>query len=358
MSDGATGSAESALALRAFVRASAAILLIGFIALIASQHTGLIAAVGIGIQIVLAAAAVGAALGFVFALPRVLSKDLKPELSAVGADARQPLLGSNTNFEKVSDWLTTIIVGVGLTQLAQIDGALYRFREFLAETARVFPASAGCNAGSAALPDCTAGTLPAVGSMLLILGVVAGFISLYLFTRIYLAPLFNRVERDLLGAPATQALKDAAKDAATVNTAAAENPAVQAVLSNPQPSVEEGLNLMFSLLYRPGGYQQVIDLSGKLSLSPATRRPEYWFYLAAAFGQKYAAMQTDDATAEERESVRQNVLDCARRAVELDPSYKSRLWAISDPEGPDGDLAPFRDDAAFRAIVDARRRRG
>jgi hypothetical protein len=330
------------------------ILILAVLALVISQTRGLTAAIGIGVLIIFAAAAIGAALGFLFALPRVLSSDPKNDVSADGSPTgvvKKRVLGSNTNLERVSDWLTTMIVGVALTQLGEIDSALLRFRLFIAETARVFPKDANC------IAQCSAGALPVVAPLLLIFGLVAGFITLYLFTRLKLSSLFQGVEDDLnrlSGIPGA-AVKQAATQASQTE-GGAENPTIQAVLSSPQPSVDESLGLMYSLLYRPNGYQQVIDLGGKLSNSIITKRPEFWFYQAAAFGQKYHELKKSGAT-EELQSAKDNMLDCARRAVILDPAYKFRLWHISDPEGTDNDLADFREDPDFLKLVGSRQRR-
>ena len=316
----------------------------------ASQYHGLIAAVGIGTLICLSAGAVGAALGFLFALPRVLSKDPKEEVSTANAsqdETKKRVLSSNTNLERVSDWLTTMIVGVGLTQLSQVVGALYRFRLFIAETARVFPDGAKGNAG----------TLPIVCPMLLIFGLIAGFVVFYLFTRLKMSALFQQVEEDLNRLPSASAA--AVRQTATEASASGsdESPAIRAVLNSAQPSVDESLDLMYSLLYRPQGYQRVIDLGGQLSKTVATKRPEYWFYLAAAFGQKHHSLLANNTSEGERQSAKDNAFDCARRAVALDASYKRRLWNISDPESTDDDLADFRDDADFKEIVGVKDRK-
>jgi hypothetical protein len=330
------------------------VLVVALIALAISQSRGLPAAMGIGVLIVLAAAAVGAALGFLFALPRVLSKDPKDDGAADRSSTpneNRRVLGSNTNLERVSDWLTTMIVGVALTQLGEINSALLRFRIFIAETAKVFPADGICKA------ECSAGALPVVSPMLLIFGLVVGFIALYLFTRLKLSGLFQQVEVDLdrLSSDSVAVVKQAATKASQTE-GAAESPVIQAVLSSSQPSVDESLGLMYSLLYRPDGYQQVIDLGGQLSNAVVNRRPEYWFYLAAAFGQKYSALKKAGDEGE-LQSAKNNVLECSRKAVALDASYKQRLWHISDPEGTDNDLADFREDPDFLKIVGIRARR-
>src|SRR5262245_22146151 len=115
--------------LRTFSYLGLALLGAALLAIAAAQSSGVIAAVGICTIILLTSGAVGAALGFLFALPRILSKDGSDGGSSTGAgEAEAPnqslgkrLLGTNTNLERVSDWLTTIIIGVGLTQLSSIN---------------------------------------------------------------------------------------------------------------------------------------------------------------------------------------------------------------------------------------------
>jgi hypothetical protein len=63
--------------------------------------------------------ALGWAVGFLFGVPRS---------SSTNASAR-----INTNLEQISDWLTKILVGVGLTQLQQIPGALRELAGYISK---------------------------------------------------------------------------------------------------------------------------------------------------------------------------------------------------------------------------------
>jgi hypothetical protein len=112
-------------------------------------------------------------------------------------------------------------------------------------------------------------------------------------------------------------------------------------------TVEDALSLMFDLLYKDDP-DRVIDLGAQLSTTAAVHRPDYWFYLAAAFGQKLHGLEHGS---NDWQSARDNALDCARRAVAINQFYRERLWKISDPNGPDKDLAPLREDPEFRRIV-------
>jgi hypothetical protein len=58
--------------------------------------------------------AVGALVGFLFGLPKACAAHDDPDAEVI----------TNTNLEKVSDWLTALIVALGLVQLAKIPGFL------------------------------------------------------------------------------------------------------------------------------------------------------------------------------------------------------------------------------------------
>ncbi|SFJ70593.1 hypothetical protein SAMN03159338_2249 [Sphingomonas sp. NFR04] len=333
----------------------------------ASQATGSTGAIGICGLIFLSAATAGALVGFIFAVPRVLSN--KRETSQVeGVRAR--VLGTNTNLERISDWLSTMLVGVGLSQLTNFNGLLVQFRFFLAETAKVYMVAGRPSAG----------VIPAVGPFVLVLGAASGFLFMYLMTRLVLVGFFKESEEMLSGRAAAAirvAVREARDDAASAVLAADASadaskagplPAGEAQPSEQTPSLQDSvtaatfehaatartltaddaLEVMFELLYEPRGYLRVIQMSAELSRSSITRRAEYWFYLAAAFGQK---MHNTLEGSNERQSARDNALDAARRAVKIDKAYRSRLWAISDPESTDDDLALLRDDAEFRRLV-------
>jgi CheY-like chemotaxis protein len=136
-----------------------------------------------------ASTAAGAALGFLFGIPRVLQGDTAP--GSIGAREDQVnrpeaegLRGSyrlqvNTNLEQISDWLTKILVGVGLIQLQDLPSTLMR----IANT--VQPAPQATNA-------------PAVVVAIILSFVLLGFFIGYLMTRLYLAGAFGRADAPLV----------------------------------------------------------------------------------------------------------------------------------------------------------------
>lgn len=72
--------------------------------------------IAIGALAVFAASAVSGLIGFMFGVPKGPSGDVE------GQRANYVYFRPNTNLEQVSDWLTKIIVGVGLIEFRQIGG--------------------------------------------------------------------------------------------------------------------------------------------------------------------------------------------------------------------------------------------
>lgn len=104
--------------------------------------------------------AVGAIVGFLFAIPRVVSEsgtqiasDTLPTTSSVVAQAlvaevRRHRLAANTNLEQVSDWLTKIIVGVGLVELTKIPSQMRNLAETMSPSFGVPPQSVSVATGA------------------------------------------------------------------------------------------------------------------------------------------------------------------------------------------------------------------
>jgi hypothetical protein len=111
----------------------------------------------------------GALLGFLFGIPRTLQDQQQIEMQGTR-------FSQNTNLEQISDWLTKILVGVGLTQLNQVPEALRTYSSEAAIYLGDYPTS------------------PAFALFVLIFYVICGFFIGYLWTRIYLPKAFRLAE--------------------------------------------------------------------------------------------------------------------------------------------------------------------
>ncbi len=146
-----------------------------------NQNSGSVLAVAL--LVAGAASASGCLLGFLFGIPRMLATEGAPVgttttgAGAASAEAeRSSIYRSNTNLEQISDWLTKILVGVGLVELSKLSHATKRLVDFLAP----------------ALGD--ASSSPAFALSLLTFYGVTGFLIAYLLTRVYLGRVFAQAD--------------------------------------------------------------------------------------------------------------------------------------------------------------------
>lgn len=140
------------------------------------DHTGEV--VGVGLLTAASAFAVGALLGFLFGIPRSIAaasaaagQSAANGKIAAGEAAAAQHFAANTNLEQISDWLTKILVGVGLVQIHEVSGAI---------------------------EDLANGLAPGLGSQgfavavaLLVAFSITGFVGAYLFTRLRLQGAFE-----------------------------------------------------------------------------------------------------------------------------------------------------------------------
>jgi hypothetical protein len=144
------------------------------------SQTGSGKVLAVGLLTAVAAFSVGALLGFLFGIPRSVAKKADettpatsdkaaPEAAAAAAQQFTP----NTNLEEISDWLTKILVGVGLVQIHQVSGAIEDLANGLAPS---------LGSASTGFP---------VAVTLLISFSIVGFASAYLYTRLRLQSAFE-----------------------------------------------------------------------------------------------------------------------------------------------------------------------
>lgn len=152
--------------------------------------------IAVGLMIGSASITSGAAIGFLFALPRsiTISVPMGAEKPSRGLTVRP-----NTNLEEVSDWLTKIIVGLTLTQLGKIPSAAAHLFTVLGGALGTPPESvifAGC---------------------LVVYSFIIGLVNAWLATRIY-------IEQWMEGS-------DAAAQAATAEAARLNDPELERAIA-------------------------------------------------------------------------------------------------------------------------------
>ena len=127
---------------------------------------------------------VGGLLGFLFGIPRTT----RPPRGSEGAganDGRREAINTpyepSNNLEQVADWLTKILVGVGLVELGTLGGALAKIGDQLAKAVTPTPP------GTAV-----------VTQVIIISFATIGFLASFLWTRIYYGGIQARADNDIV----------------------------------------------------------------------------------------------------------------------------------------------------------------
>jgi hypothetical protein len=115
----------------------------------------------------------GSAIGFLFGIPKILQNVNPDDAAQASSSYRQQV---NTNLEQISDWLTKIIVGLGLINLTKLP-------PYLAGMAAVLAAGTGD------------GENKAFAMALIVYFALLGFLSGYLSTRLFLAGAFSKADQ-------------------------------------------------------------------------------------------------------------------------------------------------------------------
>lgn len=163
----------------------------------------------------------GALTGFIFGIPRALQQGssdqvAQPVPAATTSSPPTPRASSerhtpavsysaNTNLEQISDWLTKILVGVGLTQLI------------------VLPENLWGLAGSLSAGMTEVANAQAVVATTVVFYIICGFLFSYLWTRLFLAGAFREADLQALERKVEETLSEIEKqgkcDAAALSLA-------------------------------------------------------------------------------------------------------------------------------------------
>jgi hypothetical protein len=127
---------------------------------------------------------IGVLLGFLFGIPRSLQTEgpqPEPKQTAGATDAKDAQrlrvqYRANTNLEQISDWLTKILVGVGLTQIGNLP-------DFFVHAGNYFGAALGRNEAATR-----------VAIVIILFFSVCGFLFGYLWTRLFLGGELARAD--------------------------------------------------------------------------------------------------------------------------------------------------------------------
>jgi hypothetical protein len=153
----------------------------------ASSRVEFVAFAAIGILVSGASATFGGLLGFLFGIPRTLQQEgsSSSALESEGKTNYEKTMPdtnyrANTNLEQISDWLTKILVGVGLTQMTVIPGKLVTISNAIAT-------EYGTARGSRSF-----------ALTVIVFFLICGFLFSYLWTRLYLPGAFRQADLGVL----------------------------------------------------------------------------------------------------------------------------------------------------------------
>ena len=304
----------------------------------------------LGLLVAAAAACVGALLGFLFGLPRsgdeVRTSQVPPNGGAAGAHAGEvPAEGdeagrrpprANNNLLEISDWLTKIIIGAGLVGLKDL-------LRWISRVAQIVGEGAGLEGAAQA----------AFGGAVLTFFFGWGFLFLYIQTRTIISVIFVATERALEDVlrRRIQAVAGQVQEAVAGQVKEQVQDAVEfQVRDKVAPQLDRvSVGTIMQLLYTS---PRDAEKMSREFLESNDQNGLVWLYLACALGQQHAGA-TDPA---QRARLRDEALHALKEALRLEPDLRRLARGFMYEDDPnhlsgDNDLASFRDDPDFQAVV-------
>lgn len=276
-------------------------LLIGIfaIALLANASSAVQPAFSTGLLLSGASMAVGSLLGFLFGIPRAIQSPNAPP----SEDGSRTLYQVNTNLEQISDWLTKILVGIGLVELGDLKNEFNLL----------------CSAASVAfVPSPIAASL--AGMIIVYFGVL-GFLAFYLWTRIFLTTEFSRADR----------------------------------VTQQSPEFVEGLAHAYLYQTSSQGFRAAIEIAEAYREKYGEDNWRIWRVLACGYAQLYAHLkESDSANQAKLEEARSKSLEAVKRVLELNPDERKKLISLWDPTlatPQENDLTVFFADEEFKGVL-------
>jgi hypothetical protein len=291
---------------------------------------------GVGILVAGAALLSGFLLGFIFAVPRV--GDRKGRAAAnrsEGTDAStseaQDLL-FNANLVEISDWLTKIIVGVGLVELKSLPHMLGTLSLYLAPGLQAAP----CPGKAPCTDPLIIGQAAGMGIVIFYfaLGFLMGWVWATVYLRQDLMKGLKKENRTLdLIAKAEGALANGNFDEAL-------NYANQAIESDPKSAV--ALVTKARALKRKAGRADYQSQEGKALLNQAVALIDWAIALEPNKGESFYNKACYQALLGANPDV---VLASLKSAFHLKPTLRQ------DANAPDPDLESLKDNADFKTLI-------
>lgn len=283
-----------------------------------------------------ASALVGGFLGFLFGIPKSAADPGGSGQIPQSAESRLPY-AANTNLEQISDWLTKIIVGVSLTQLGPIRD---QFLEVARFGGRILPGRVGDVESYATT----------VTALVLVYGLITGFMTGYLMTRMFLPGAFGRADE------AMRKLKTEKQEAET--KLEAERNAIQEA----RRTETDIYNDLYR--YESQGFREAIEKAEDLLKRPGhENNAQVWAHLAAAYGQA-ARWEAEHPSATQGATIADystEAFNAAVNAIKHGPARKPLLQLLWDPNHPakresgqareENDLEVFYGDERFKKLL-------
>ena len=265
---------------------------------------------GINVLVSGAAAVLGGMLGFIFGIPRTaLPSDELATGTTVARMSTAARLVVNTNLERVSDWLTTLLIGATLTQLVNIPTALWGMAGRLANFTQAAPP-----------PTLLTGQYRTVLVALMLYFFLTGFLGLYLITRLYL----------------TQAFQDALVQVGVVPPTAGK------------PTLEQVLQRAREALDQSDHVRALNTLDEVKDDARAWQNRQLQALRARALGRRWIVEQALKTEQTKLDATKAEALGALKAAAEGEPEIQAELKKHLEP---DGDLAAFKDDPELKKAL-------
>ena len=292
----------------------------------------------------LAFAALGALVGFLFGIPKTQQPDKGTGKDSASSSAQASQIKPNTNLEEVSDWLTKIILGAGLTQLMRVPEKIKNIGWYFENDFH----------GSKLLPEAMA-----------VHSAILGFFIAYLITRLFLTGAFADADR-ATDASVALALRQSDNQLDRQDYGDATVTLESAMGSiGPETPPETRLLLYERLtnaaLYEPapGSFQKVIKYFNQFTQQEATPpTARLYVNLACAYGQQYEWLTKTQQPPDpgSLQQTRNLALDAVRNALKSDPNSKTILRLVWDPNATkivdeENDLQSFYKDPEFKSLL-------